>query len=853
MRRHSEVSTGVKLALLSLPLLALALAPGLASVVSLPQSALSKAGGSEGDALLLELPTIAALVDRPEVGRLPLGRLSLSLSIERLAEEETPLIAPPPLPPSPPPPLDEAQAAKLDPLLRLILEHERLAHARGSALDLARFAPLVEVYSPEGPLVPSPIPTGMSEFITPRAEVRPPAGVWAGVGQLGVLVRLRTKPGPGSPSSSALQLAKAGAEVITTVGEIAVARVSLEGLRRLAQLPEVVYVEAAWRLAPELDRSVPAIGADRLHLEEPSLRGEGVLIGGVDTGIDYEHLDFRSDTDGDGFEERSRVLYLWDQTEREPFGNPAAVPFGTEYTRAEIEADLARGLGPAWGLVRQRDESGHGTHVLGIAAGDGSSSDGGYIGVAPEAELIVVKTTFYTSDVVAGVDYIFSKAQQLERPCVVNLSLGGHFGPHDGTSNFDLALVGLLGPGRVIVTSAGNEGDKRVHISGELRSPGDAFQFDFLPTEETVYLNFWYPGEAGFAIELEAPASEGLSQVVRAAPGAVIVQETPVGTVSIDNASGGPNPNNGDKQIGVLLEGVEVGQPWRLRLIAEYGSGRFDGWPGLASMGEFPQGDSEMTISEPGDAEGIITVGAFTTRYGWRSITGGEYHFRGASPVGEIAPFSSHGPTRDGRQKPDLAAPGSAIVSSLARESELAGIPELVVPDGVHVVFRGTSMAAPHVAGTVALMLQAESHLYPEEIAGKLRETASRRPTEEEGLVEPELIWGFGKLNAALGVHLIGLAPPNAGGRPEVKAGANPASERLYFTYSVPPGAEEVKLIVYNVVGKPVFTAELDPRRERFAWDLVNDEGEPLANGLYIYVIIADGVRSALHRLVIRR
>jgi len=108
-------------------------------------------------------------------------------------------------------------------------------------------------------------------------------------------------------------------------------------------------------------------------------------------------------------------------------------------------------------------------------------------------------------------------------------------------------------------------------------------------------------------------------------------------------------------------------------------------------------------------------------------------------------------------------------------------------------------------------------------------------------------------LNAERGLHLIGLGLPEAGGRPEVKAGTNPASDRVLFTYTLPPGAEEVKLIVFNVVGKPVFVAELDPRRERFAWDLVNNEGEPLANGLYIYVIIADGVRSKLHRLVIRR
>ncbi len=783
---------------------------------------------SLGQELHLGLPSIGELAGFGT--RVP--PLSLSLSQLLLGEA---------LPPSPPPPLTEEEASKLDPLLRLILQREREARARGEALNLVRFASLAEVYTPAGPLLQQqPVPTALGEFLPPPQKL-PQAGM---AERLGLLVRART------PEA----VARSGAEIITTVGEITVARATLAQLRRLAQSPEVIYIEAAYRLAPSLDKSVPAIGADRLHRGEPPLNGKGVLIGAVDTGVDYEHLDFRFDGDGDGFEESSRLAYIWDQTETGPFGDRLSVPFGTEYKREEIEADLARGLGPEKGAVRQRDEVGHGTHVLGIAAGDGSSSGAGYIGVAPEAELIMVKTSFYTADVVSGVEYIFRRAEELGRPCVVNLSLGGHFGPHDGTSNFDLALEGLLGPRRAIVASAGNEGDEPIHISGWLASPGSSAQFTFIPAEETVYLGLWYPGTAAFEVELTAPVGEGLVQVVAAPPGTIIVKETAAGTVSIDNASGGPDPNNGDKEIGILLEEIKPGQPWTIRLIARSGSarhsgsGRFDGWPGLAEMGAFLQGDSSMTISEPGDAAGLITVGAWTTRVEWRSLNGNDYHFRGAGPLGGIAPFSSRGPTRDGRQKPDLAAPGTAIASSLAKGSKLAGIPELIVPDGAHAIFQGTSMAAPHVAGTVALMLQASPLLEPEEAAERLRRTAA---TVREG--PGGEVWGSGKLDAERSVSLIGLKLPQPSGAPEVKAGTNPASERVLFTYVLPPGAKRVRLVVFNVIGQTVFSAELDPKEERFIWDLVNDRGEPLANGLYIYVVIADGRRSALHRLVIRR
>lgn len=257
-----------------------------------------------------------------------------------------------------------------------------------------------------------------------------------------------------------------------------------------------------------------------------------------------------------------------------------------------------------------------------------------------------------------------------------------------------------------------------------------------------------------------------------------------------------------------------------------------------------------MTISEPGNAQGIITAGAYSTRFEWRSQDGNQYHFQGASSVGQIAPFSSRGPTRDGRQKPDLTAPGTAIASVLAAGSELSEIPELIVPDGAHVILQGTSAAAPHVAGTAALMLQVYPRLGTGTAAENLRRTATH--DGQVGQV-PGKAWGFGKLNAERGVSLIGLEFPEAGGRPEVKAGTNPASHQVLFTYAVPPGAEEVRLIVFNVVGEPVFSTELDSRGDRFTWALVNSEGEPLANGLYIYIVIADGNRSMIHRLVIRR
>ena len=720
------------------------------------------------------------------------------------------------------------ELSKLDPTLRLILRREREAQTS--------FSHFIKVYSAERAFMPSTPKLAelgpfysLSETKTPRLN---------SADAIGVLIKFQ---------GSGAAIKRTGARIEAVTGDIMTARVSLEQLKQLAQLPEVVYIEASYRLEPTLDKSVPAVKADLLHRKAPIVEGSDVIIGLVDTGIDYTHPDFRVDADGDGFEESSRILFVWDQTESEPFGDRTAVPFGTEYTKSDIERDLVNGLQNR--VVRQRDELGHGTHVAGIAVADGSFNNK-FVGMAPKASLIMVKTSFFTGDVIAGVKYIFDKARELKMPAVVNISLGGHFGPHDGTSLFETALENLLNEeGRAIVTSAGNEGNDRIHIGGTLHT--DSISFDFIPQqEESVYLSFWYPRDSSFAIEVMTPGEHGPREIIFAGSGGVALQQTRDGSVQIDNASGGPNPNNGDKQIAVTLEKIKKGKRWTITLTDMGGGGRFDGWPGLASMGYFVEGDAQMTISEPGNAKKIITVGAYATKLEWQSLDGQTYRFKDrAFLVGELAPFSSRGPTRDGRPKPDLTAPGTAIASSLASASELAELKELVVSDGKYAVLQGTSMAAPHVAGAVALMFQTDDDLSIEEILEKFIKTADNDSFTRDG---PTLAWGAGKLNSAESVDTLGIANPTFGERPAVKVGPNPLSNRAIFFYALPPDTRQAEVIIFNVVGRVVFRAPLDVAQNRLEWDLLNNHGQPLANGLYIFFVSADGIRSRVHRLVVR-
>jgi hypothetical protein len=251
-------------------------------------------------------------------------------------------------------------------------------------------------------------------------------------------------------------------------------------------------VEIPRELEPTLDVTIPDINADDVHAatQPPyppgSSTGAGVVVGIVDTGIDYNHGDFKNGS-------TSRITRIWDQTDG---AGPAASGFGygSEWTQAQIEA----------GTARERDNDGHGTHVTGIAAGNGSASGYVYTGTAPEAEIMFVKTDFLEDSIIDAVSWVQVRAGS--KPSVVNLSLGSQFGPHDGTGDLDLAMNALSGPGAIIVAAAGNDRDSDIHAEAvvsvsatqefDLVIPN--FNNDGIPETDLLFLDGWYPGNRSF-------------------------------------------------------------------------------------------------------------------------------------------------------------------------------------------------------------------------------------------------------------------------------------------------------------------------------------------------------------------
>jgi len=263
------------------------------------------------------------------------------------------------------------------------------------------------------------------------------------------------------------------------VDGISTVSIPLHQLNQLAQSPSIDFVEAGRNFSPMLVSSLTETRADAVHRGEISgvgLTGAGVVVGIIDSPLDFTLADFRND-DGS-----TRIAFIWDQGLNPSVNekSPTDFAYGVEYDSADID-----GSNNGTAMVRHTfGVASHGTHVAGIAVGNGRSGDatfpaGDYVGVAPEALIIYVNpnssdqnSSFTDSTNVAdAISYIYGKAEEMGLPCVINMSLGQNGGSHDGESIVERAIDRLLEtPGRSFVSAAGNEHIWRGHTSGSFNA-----------------------------------------------------------------------------------------------------------------------------------------------------------------------------------------------------------------------------------------------------------------------------------------------------------------------------------------------------------------------------------------------
>jgi subtilisin family serine protease len=536
-------------------------------------------------------------------------------------------------------------------------------------------------------------------------------------------------------------LVKAGLTVRSVSGDVVTGTIALSDVSKLSAIAQVQRVEAARSMQPELDLSLVECRANLVHTGPPGRRGAGVIVGICDSGCDFTHPSFRR---ADG---TSRILFLWDQSLVPQGGEagPAGFVGGVEYNNVQINAALASPN--PFALVRHRDRGGHGTHVTGIAAGDGSAPGQGrpagtFVGVAPEADIIVVANASNgneglgtSASTLEAVNYIFTRAGTLGRPCVVNMSLGDNLGPHDGTTLLERGLDNLLGgPGRAFVKSAGNAGAARCHAEGTVTTNTTVDVFFNQPGGDATanQIDLWYRGGDTFRISVVDPAGNTVGPVN---VGSVFNGNFPGGnTVRIDHRNN--DPFNGDRRVFMTFTpggaGTMRAGNWRLRItsVASPAGGRFDAWIQRgAVVPQFlaPHESPARTISTPGTAREVITAASYVTR---------------GAGVGSLASSSSRGPTRDGRAAPTVAAPGQMVISADGESS--TGDP--------YQAMGGTSMAAPHITGTIALMLQKNGSRTQAQIKACLESTA--RSDAQTGPV-PNTAFGAGKLDSNAAVNCV--------------------------------------------------------------------------------------------------
>ena len=571
----------------------------------------------------------------------------------------------------------------------------------------------------------------------------------------------------------------------------------IDRIRDVLRDDDVISVAAGNRVAPELDSVRDAGGVTELRSTPlgASLDGRDVVVGIVDLGFDLTMDDFRDPSDPDN---ATRVVAYWDQSGGPP-GNPnAPTPFGygQEYRSVDIDAALRSG-DPHTKLGTERlGPEAHGTHVAGIAAGNGESADanfaaGTFAGIAPAAKLVLVqpsveRTIGITGDAASFTDsvhvadairYVFAIADELGLPCVVNMSLGQNGGSHDGASEVEQAIDQLLmRESRSLVLAAGNEHIWRGHNAGRLRSGdtksisiavGGGIQLGgniFGPTVDRSAneIEWWMSSVDEVSVRVIAPDGTPTAWV---APG-VFQQFSFAGDVTVIIDSNRFTPLNGDFRIAVSIHPKYLPNDrliplspgtWTVELRGDQiADGRFDGWIERdARDRENEFGDQAFFVGSDFVPEKTLGTPATSRR---AICVANQDHRRGT-----IADSSSRGPTRDGRGKPDVAAPGTNIVSTNSRGGTV--IDRVTLP--VRTSMSGTSMAAPVVAGIVALMLQKQPRLTASQIAAILRASAQRSvqrsnqgsnqgSTQGSGggeVFDPAT--GYGTVNAAAAIKMV--------------------------------------------------------------------------------------------------
>ena len=649
--------------------------------------------------------------------------------------------------------------------------------------------------------------------------------------------------------------------VLAQWGDIYAADIPVDRLCGLAACASVERIEANEPCSILVDMTVEKVGVKTVRegtAEIPAFDGTGVVIGIEDIGFDLTHPNFYSRDFS-----RYRIKRLWDQLSTDTLQSTLCV--GRDYVDESSLLALKHS--------RDGESQTHGTHTAGIAAGSGAEGPDAtslYIGMAPEADLCLVANATsnnadlidkdiqykYTSAVdLLGFQYIFDYAESVGKPCVISFSEGHHASMYDEDQLYYEVLDKMVGPGRIIVSAAGNEGREKTYLHKE----ASAEMAGTFINAKKKYLSLLrsYDRQKNLRVRLkfyvqgsESPLTYTVaSQTVYDTPDSLYLDTLTVDGKKRFAVAMGAYPNYYEPEqtayelmVEDLVEGTVGGKnaPISVELLGEGTEIEMFKYMGNMTTNTLDptldQATNGHCILAPSCSESVISVGVTIYRTGVTNYLG-EWKHAEEGEGGARSTMSSMGPTLDGRIKPDVMAPGCNVISSystwyLEKNPKASDIRW----DVRHFEYggrtypwnsnSGTSMAAPVVGGIIALWLQAKPTLTPQEAMEAIAATSRH---DDPSLSYPNNVYGYGEIDAYKGLlYLLELDKTG------IISTKNPHSAHIslrgnnVLVQMEQPATSAAGLSVYNLAGQKVFEVELAAAQTTYTVPL-----PPLASGVY--------------------
>jgi len=577
-----------------------------------------------------------------------------------------------------------------------------------------------------------------------------------------------------SPSVDAVTIEALGIHIGTKAGQIWTVSVPLQKLEAFTQIRGIDYIELDVPMAADMDAARAVTKTDSVHGGYAPLTmpytGKNVVVGIIDAGFDYNHPT-NKDTSGNVW----RLKKVWEQ--KYTGTAPSGFSYGNEITSTATMQSTGTDL----------QQFSHGAHVAGIAAGSGygSTNNSQYRGIGFESDMVFVGITPDStqwmntgmSDIIDGMNYIYTYAASVGKPAVANLSWGCTMGSHDGNSLFSQACDALTGKGKIFVCSAGNNGTNNIHLAKTFTTADTIIRTELTLAAgmKNTWVDIWGDTSKSFCTKLSL--YNGSTETANT--GFVCLNNTTnsfalVGsdgdTCFVDIVTEASSFNSKPRNL-IRIYSKTANQ---MMVSVKGTDGTVDMWTGYVQKtrgyyGSFGSGitgttggNNTMTVGDMASTRSAVAVASFASKISFTNLAGGTISYASyVNANGKLAPYSSRGPSADFRTKPDIAGPGLMIgsgVSTFDDEYKPAGasadhlVASYLNPsDGktyYYAMLTGTSMSSPVVAGIVSLMLQANPNLTPAQVIEALKTTAIHDNYTGVATPNGNNNWGNGKVNA---------------------------------------------------------------------------------------------------------